>query len=303
MQEDAGNTTGIVVEAPGRLDRVVASSFGLSRREARQLLDLRAVRLGAWTPGPRNAGDTVPAGTALTAALHRLRPRPADPLLPLRLLQVTPDAVVVDKPAGLPVHPLHPAEADTLLQRVCARYPEVAGAGGEGPLRGGTVHRLDTDTGGCVVFARNADAWRRLRAAFTEHTVLKLYTALVRGAPVRVGSWSAHLRVQTHRPARVAVVSPDSEVGGAPDASATRRCTLDVLDAVAESNTSRLTIRLGTGFLHQIRVMLSHAGHPVVGDRIYGAAAEREGAIPLRLHAHRLALPTMGLDAASPAPW
>lgn len=280
-----------------RLDVALTRMLGVSRREARQLLEAGAVRVDGRTA--RDGGRRVPRGACLACDPAALRPA-ASAAGAVRVLQETAAALVVEKPAGLPVHPLRPDEADTLLQRLMSTHPEVAGAGDEGPLRGGTVHRLDTETSGCVVFARDVAAWRRLREAFAQHRIEKHYTALVAGSGLAPGWHTAHLAVVRHRPAAVAVVDATH-----PDA---RRCDLEVLSAQAVQTdgrgpVTRLEIALGTGFLHQIRVMLAHLGHPVLGDARYGGGGGGRAGDTLHLHAHRLRLPAMGIDAACDPPW
>ena len=279
-----------------RLDRRVAELANISRSAVRRLLDASAVRLNGRIARPADAGRDVADSDVVTWDLAALRPGPPDASLPEpRILQRTGDAIVCDKPAGLPVHPLRPDETDTLLHRVARLDPAVFADMGEGPLRGGTVHRLDVGTSGCVVFARHPAAWRSLRDAFVTRAATKHYVAVVAGEPPPPGRLEAWLAVTRHRPARVGVV--DAAARGA------RRCDLTVGAAVVEPASPgrwRLPIELGTGFLHQIRVMLAERGAPIVGDPLYGVPAD-DGV--MRLHAAAIAIPAAGIDAACPPLW
>src|SRR5690606_15669336 len=114
------------------------------------------------------------------------------------------DFVVLDKPAGMPVHPLAPGEEGTLLNAVIARWPAIDGVG-EGGLRSGVVHRLDVDTSGALVMATTHDRWLTLRKAFAAHRTQKQYVAIVRGHPPEKGEHRAYLTIARHRPARVKV--------------------------------------------------------------------------------------------------
>ena len=119
-----------------------------------------------------------------------------------------PGWLAADKPAGMPVHPLAEDETGTLLNAVVARHPEVQGVG-EGALRSGVVHRLDVDTSGVMLVARDQGTWQRLRDAFTARQVEKVYRALLLGRLQGEGAVSVGLLTARHRPARVRVARPE----------------------------------------------------------------------------------------------
>ena len=249
-------------------------------------LNGRAVTDRAKGRPVRRADEVV-----VSPGYDRVRRRPDRPLA---VLDQTAAWVAVDKPAGLAVHPLDASEPDTLLGRVAARDPAVAACGREGPLRGGTVHRLDLGTSGAVVFARNHAAWDGLRAAFAEHRVGKTYVALTAGDPPPAGRADLRLAVTRHRPARTSVVGPDDPRGQPTGLSWRTRGRRD--------GAAWLEVELETGFLHQIRAALAHLGFPLLGDGAYAPAAVAAGAPRPMLHARRLRLPELDGGAAFEKP-
>lgn len=278
-----------------RLDKVLAQHLSLSRREVVFLLENGKVRLDGRPVSPGTKGRLLSAGQRLsvapfqTKAAARVRPAPE---LPLAVLFEGADFVVVDKPAGQAVFPHHPDERGTLLNAVVARYPELQGVG-EGGLQSGVVHRLDRDTSGALAVATKEAAWQRLRAAFEKRRVRKTYRALVRGRLEGRGREEVTLYVARHRPAYVRVAA-----GERAEASGARRCALEWRTLEAFTDASLLEVELETGFLHQIRVMLAHKGHPVLGDALYGNAALAPRQL---LHASRLELSGASVNSPDPA--
>jgi 23S rRNA pseudouridine1911/1915/1917 synthase len=197
--------------------------------------------------------------------------------------------LVVDKEAGLVVHPARGHAAGTLAQLLGA-----SAAGGD-PERAGIVHRLDRDTSGLLVVSRSEQAHRLLQAALARREITREYLALVRGRPpARAGTIEAPVGRDPRARTRMAVA-------GAGARMARTHFTLECRFA----STSLLRLRLETGRTHQIRVHLNAIGHPVCGDPEYGVA----GALGLRrqfLHAARLAFdhPCTGarVDVTSPLP-
>ncbi|MDP9122825.1 MAG: RluA family pseudouridine synthase, partial [Acidobacteriota bacterium] len=197
------------------------------------------------------------------------------------------DIVVLDKPAGLTVHPGAGRPAGTLAHLLLGRYPEMAGVGGPG--RPGIVHRLDRGTSGILVAARTAAAYHPLTRAFAARQVGKRYLAVVYGelAP-RAGSIEAPIGRHPERRKEMTV-----RRDGRPARTGYRTLA-------AARGISLVELDLATGRTHQIRVHLKSAGHPLVGDPVYGEARfhglPRPVQAPLRdfprpaLHAWRLAL-------------
>jgi 23S rRNA pseudouridine1911/1915/1917 synthase len=270
----------VVASGPSeRLDHWVRRALpGLSRRLAHALIDDGSVRLD----GRRAAkGALVHAGMRVTLPTSvALTPNAA---LPLAVLYEDPWLVAVDKPGGLPSHPLDPREHATVANALLARFPETAA------VAGGLTHRLDTGTSGVLLAARSPEAWATVRAAFRARTVGKRYLALVAGtAPTEI---TVDLPL-SHDPAdrrRMIVGRPTLRSWAA--VTTIHRLTTD-------GETSLVAVTMRTGVTHQIRVHLAHVGHPVLGDALYGGPS-----VPLApgrhaLHAAELALP--GLDGRAP---
>ncbi len=251
--------------AGARLDAFLADELRVSRSEARRLLERGAVALEGRAMVLAEKG--LPLAEGQTLAVQRIPTREsaepiAQPELALRILARGPGWIAIDKPAGMPVHPLDPAETGTALNFVVAHFPEVSGVG-EAGLRSGVVHRLDVDTSGALLFATEQGRWEQLRGAFRSHRVEKRYRALVHGDLTGGGELVLHLAVAQHRPARVRVVAADD---------ARSRRTVMTWRAIARLRGATLVeARPATGFLHQIRASLAHLGHPVFGDEAYGA--------------------------------
>jgi len=245
-------------EAGQRLDAVVARVLGLSRGWVRKLLDAGLVLLAGK---PAAKGVILRAGDRIDV-LPFARPEAgplANPEIALPILRASAGLIAVDKPAGLPVHPLGPDETDTALNALVARHPELVGIG-EGGLRSGVVHRLDPGTSGVLIFALKEDAWRAARAAFAEKRVAKRYVARVHGA--FAGEREVELMLE-NRGTHVRVV----DRGGRLAVS-----RISALETGAE--TSLVEIAMRTGVRHQIRATLAELGHPIVGDRLYGSTVE-----------------------------
>ena len=256
-----------------RIDRAVALLTGWSRAEVQALVATGAIRVDGEIPAKSHrlhAGATV----ELLAEPEPDRVPVAEDV-DVRVVAADDAVIVVDKPAGLVVHPGAGHEHGTLVHGLLARYPELAGVGD--PRRPGIVHRLDRDTSGLLVVARSTDAYDRLVADLAAHEVERRYLALVRGVPDAArATVDAPIGRSNRQPTRMAV-----RAGGRP-----ARTTYEVL-ARDGDDAALLECRLETGRTHQIRVHLAAIGHPVLGDAAYGSAGG-----PLRrpfLHAYVLA--------------
>ena len=213
---------------------------------------------------------------------HALAPKPE--AIALDILFEDDDILLVDKPAGLIVHPAPGHETGTLVNALLHHCPSLAGVGSV--ERPGIVHRLDQDTSGVMVVAKTARAYLRLRQMFESHTdIRKTYLAVTHGAPSpRKGTLETLIGRKSWDAKRMAVV----------DRNGQRAVThWEVLQKNGPLALVEFTIE--TGRMHQIRVHAAHLGHPVVGDRLYGdPVRDRHLAHPPRrtlLHAVALAFP------------
>jgi len=189
------------------------------------------------------------------------------------------DLVVIDKPAGLVVHPAAGHASGTLVNALIAHCGDsLSGIGGV--KRPGIVHRLDKDTSGAVVFARNRAALHFLQERFREHAIDREYVVIAAGAVPDQGSYDADL---VREPGlRRSVARPGQQGRRA----VTHYRTLEKLP-----DASLVAARLETGRTHQIRVHFSAAGHPVLGDRVYGPRDAEHEAPRQMLHARTLGFP------------
>jgi len=262
-----------------RVDRVVALMTGLSRASVAGLVAAGAVRLSGRTVTTRST--KVTGGSSIDVELPgRADPEPvADPGVEVEVVYADGDVLVVDKPAGLVVHPGAGNAGGTLVQGLLARFPDLAGVGD--PARPGIVHRLDKGTSGLLVVARSAPAHASLVAQLAGRSVSRRYAALVWGWPEPPhGQVDAPIGRSRRDPTRMSVSSR-----GKPARTGYRvRTRFD-----SPQPASLLSCRLETGRTHQIRVHLGAIGHPVVGDARYGGV--REGIVCPRpfLHAEHLA--------------
>ena len=195
-----------------------------------------------------------------------------------------PDILVVDKPAGMFVHPSPGHETGTLTDALLKRCPSMAGVGSV--ERPGVVHRLDADTSGVMVFAKTQRAYLKLRELFESHRdIRKTYLAVCHGAPVpREGRLETTIGRKPWDPKRMAVDVPDG-----------KRAVTHWTVLGKQGPVALVEFRIETGRTHQIRVHAAHLGHPLAGDPLYGDAVKdrRLRARPARtlLHAVELSFP------------
>jgi 23S rRNA pseudouridine1911/1915/1917 synthase len=272
-----------------RLDVFLAAPAG-SRSQAQRLIADGRVLVDGRPAQKRHlvrAGERIVVDDARPAAPA---PGAAAPVAQFAVAYEDADLIVVDKPAGVVVHPARGHHEGTLAQALAGRA-----AGGEQDWRAGIVHRLDRNTSGLLVVAKSEEVHRRLKAALAARDIRREYLALVEGRPpARSGTIEAPIgRDRRHRTR----MSIDSD---APKPAITH---FELERSLPQSTLLR--VRLQTGRTHQIRVHLQSIGHPVCGDRDYG----HKGLYGLErqfLHATRLAFahPTTGapVDVVSPLP-
>ena len=208
--------------------------------------------------------------------------------------------LVIDKPAGVVVHPAAGNAEGTVVNALVGRYPHWLETFGTGS-RPGIVHRLDKDTSGCLVVAKTPEAQFKLSTAFAERRTAKTYLALVRGVPAKAsGELAGAIGRHPVNRQKMALV----ERGGKPALTRYRS-----LGSGMYRNTpaTLLEVRILTGRTHQIRVHMASLGHPVLGDELYGGVRGIEEPPPRQmLHAWRIVLPHPGsgqaLTLVSPLP-
>jgi 23S rRNA pseudouridine1911/1915/1917 synthase len=287
--------------AGGRLDRALADAVGLGRAAVKRAFALGNVRVrGRRARGADPAEPGAPVELEIDDPTAPLVPEPA---APLRVLCETPRLVVADKPAGVAVHPLAPGEGGTLAHAVAARYPECAAAAPD-PREGGAVQRLDLETSGCVLFARDREAWAILHEALRGREVDKRYLALVAGRVSSGGVCSVPLAQRGGRVVAVPDLLAEDRLLGKGYRPRPAETHYEVVRRLPEHTL--LQVRLVTGVMHQIRAHLAHLGHPVVGDALYGGEAVRLAGLGRHfLHAARLTVHTPWgerVEAESPLP-
>lgn len=281
----------------GRVDRYVADATGLSRSYVQKLIsDGRLTAAGE----PLRANAVVGAGTELRLDVPAATPLDLtpEPGIQLRVVYEDDDLLIIDKPAGLVVHPAPGHAGGTLVNALLAHGDGSSWGGIAGVQRPGIVHRLDRDTSGLLMVARRDSAQASLMAQLKARRIKKTYQALVRGSvSAAVGRIEAPIGRDPKHRTRMAVV-PD----GRPAVTGYR---------VRERfhDWTLLELDLVTGRTHQIRVHLEAIGHPVAGDPVYGTGTSRrgpEGLDRLFLHAWRLELtsPSSGqlIRAVAPLP-
>jgi 23S rRNA pseudouridine1911/1915/1917 synthase len=271
--------------APGRADRFAADLTGLTRSHVQRLIGEGRLRSGDQ---PVKANTIVAGGTVLTLEVPApiaARPLP-EPEIPVSVIYEDEDLLIIDKPAGLVVHPSPGHDSGTLVNALLGRGGAEAFGGIAGVRRPGIVHRLDRDTSGLLMVARNDLAQASLMAQLKARRVKKTYLALVQGSvAAAVGRIEAPIGRDSKHRTRMAVVA-----SGRPATTGYR---------VRERFTgwTLLELDLVTGRTHQIRVHLDAIGHPVAGDPLYGTGTSRRGPDGL----DRLFLHSWRLELASPS--
>jgi 23S rRNA pseudouridine1911/1915/1917 synthase len=264
--------------AGSRADRFVADASGLSRAYVQRLIAEGRLTSGGSTI---KANAQLRAGEALELDVPDVRPLELAPEpIPLHVVYEDADMLIIDKPAGLVVHPAPGHASGTLVNALLAR--EGAFGGIAGVARPGIVHRLDRDTSGLIMVARNDAAQASLMAQLKARRVKKTYLALVTGSvAAEVGRIEAPVGRDPKRRTRMAVVAD-----GRPAVTGYK---------VRErfSGWTLLELDLVTGRTHQIRVHLAAIGHAIAGDPVYAGGLARHGPGGLSrlfLHAWRLEL-------------
>ena len=253
-----------------RADRIVAVVAGLSRGAARDLIDAGLVtEQGRPIEPKQRLAEGVELDIVVTADPGL---QPED--MPLNIRFEDDEVAVIDKPAGMVVHPGAGRTTGTLAAGLLARWPQVEGVGQAD--RWGIVHRLDRDVSGLLVVALTGPSYTALVEALAGRSVRRDYRALVWGAfDAATGTIDAPIGRDPRAPTRMAV-----QTEGRPARTHYRRTGY-----WSSADLSSLEVSLETGRTHQIRVHLSSIGHPVIGDRVYGRPGP-PGVDPRRVWLH-----------------
>ncbi|HTQ98068.1 MAG TPA: RluA family pseudouridine synthase [Candidatus Acidoferrum sp.] len=264
-------------EAGVRLDRVVASHFPeLSRTRVQELIEEGLILLNGK---PAKDSHKVHANDLIQVQPQERPPLRAEPeAIPLDVIFEDDDVIAINKPAGMSVHAGAGEGQGTLVNALLGRGQSLSQT--EDPLRPGIVHRLDKETSGIILVAKNDFSHARLSDAFQKRTIKKFYVALVQGV---MAEQSGRIELPIARDPNRRTRMTSNRAALLPNS---RPARTDWRLVTKIDSTSLLEIQLHTGRTHQIRVHFSALRHPVVGDTLYGASAH--------LHVGRTTLPSLG---------
>lgn len=264
----------IIVEERDRIDRYIANNSDFSRTDIKKLIEAHAVFVDGISIRKPNFKVNEGNEILITDIIQKeIRAIPED--IPIDVVYEDKDIIVVNKKSGMVVHPAPGHHTGTLVNALLHRFKNLSDLNGS--IRPGIVHRIDKDTSGLLVVAKNNDAHRFLASEIKNHDVERTYLAWVKG---RIETKITHLnlpigRDPIHRQ-KMAVQKQNSK----------NAITHVFTEKIFEKKTL-VRCELETGRTHQIRVHLAYIGHPIIGDPIYGQAIDDFGQ---RLHAHKLKL-------------
>ena len=269
------------IPAPARLDKALADATGLSRERIKALISEGQVTIGGKTATSPSA--KAQAGAEYTVNLPPPEDAQAYPQnIPLTVVYEDEHLIIIDKPAGMVVHPAAGNPDGTLVNALlyhCAG--QLSGIGGV--ARPGIVHRIDKDTSGLLVVAKSDVAHEGLSRQFADHSLERAYLAVCAGHPSpRNGTINERLGRSDHDRKKMAVLPKDSSRG---KHAITHYKVLNDL-----AHAALIECRLETGRTHQVRVHLSSIGHPLLGDPAYGRDPAPLRPLIKRLGFHRQAL-------------
>ncbi|OYX60377.1 MAG: pseudouridine synthase [Novosphingobium sp. 32-60-15] len=272
-----------------RLDKALAEASGLSRERVKALLGEGRVAIGGVRAA--NASAKPPEGVPFTITVPEATPAHAVAQdIPLSVIYEDDALIVIDKPAGLVVHPAAGNLDGTLVNALLHHCRgQLSGIGGV--ARPGIVHRIDKDTSGLLVVAKTDVAHEGLARQFADHSIVRAYKCLTAGAPMPpAGTVRGAIARSSHDRKKMALVEE-----GRGKHAVTHYKTLAVLDHAA-----LVECRLETGRTHQVRVHLASIGHSLLGDPVYGRAPPRLRPLLSRLNFHRQALHAAELGFVHP---
>lgn len=278
-----------VEDAGQRLDKILVKQLPeYSRNQIQEMISTDLVRVDGKSA---KAGHKMKGGETILVSFpeenEEIVIEPED--IPLKIVYEDDDIAVIEKEAGMVVHPGTGHETGTLVHALLARYPEIIDMQDDPQAEGrmGIVHRLDKDTSGLIVTARNIDALQALMGQFKIRITEKIYLALLERTPkTKVGRIDAPIGRDFKQRKRMSVVQDGKSAV----------TEFEVIDETLRDGRCLVKIKIETGRTHQIRVHMAFIGCPVVGDTVYGYNKQRLGLKRNFLHAHELSFdhPTTG---------
>ena len=240
-----------------RADKFIADAVeSFSREKLKEIFDEKNVSVGDKAAKPSQKLRTGDIVRVLLPETHVLELLPQN--LPLRIVYQDEDIVIVDKPQGMVVHPAPGVSDGTMVNALLYHIDSLSAI--NGVIRPGIVHRIDKDTSGLLVVAKNDRAHRFLAVQFAEHTIARAYSTVVHGVMENdKGTVDAPLGRDPHNRKAMAVTEKNN-----------KRAVTHYSVMKRYQNYTHLDVRLETGRTHQIRVHMKYIGHPVIGDRTYG---------------------------------
>lgn len=254
-----------------RLDKFISEKLGLSRTHVQVLIDDEKVSVNGKCA---KASLKTEEGMAISVEIPDLVPLNVLPeKIALDIVYEDDDVLVVNKKKGMVVHPANGNESGTLVNAVLAHCGKQL-SGINGVIRPGIVHRIDKDTSGILVIAKNDQAHIKLAEQLKEHSMTRVYVAVVRGRfKSATGTISAPIGRNPKDRKKMAVVPTGKH-------AVTHYKVIKELD-----DCSIVEVRLETGRTHQIRVHMAYIGHPLLGDAVYGNGKNKYGFVGQALHA------------------
>ncbi len=281
MMGDVSIISGTIAEGGQRLDKALAEASGLSRERVKALMGEGRVLLGGKEA--HQASHKPEAGTAFEIRVPAATATEAQAQdIPLTVVYEDADLIVIDKPAGLVVHPAAGNLDGTLVNALLHHCKgELSGIGGV--VRPGIVHRIDKETSGLLVVAKTNKAHEGLARQFADHSIERAYFAVVSGLPKPpAGTVSSHIGRSDHDRKKMAVLHEHNKRG---KHAVTHYRLIEAL-----GGASLVECRLETGRTHQVRVHMASIGHPLLGDPVYGRAPTKFRPLLNQLHFARQAL-------------
>lgn len=277
------------VEGEGRLDIALAEKTELTRSHAAKLIDDGLVTVNGKMP--KKSGEKVKTGDTIAYEIPELVEKIEKKDIPFEILYEDGDIAVINKPQGLTVHPGGGNYSETLVNALMFRLDSLSGINGE--IRPGIVHRLDKDTSGVMVVAKNDAAHLSLSQQIKDRTVKKEYVALLEGNLTKDGGTVKTCIDRSPRDRKMMTVSASG-----------REAITDYRVITRFENHCFVLFRIHTGRTHQIRVHAKYLNHPIVGDKTYGLKKQRFGLDGQLLHAYRLTFthPSSGKEMTFVAP-